>query len=234
MPAATPASSTSAVASTSSSPSVTCEGDVCTRQEGAAVKAAGGAPGFTVMSLAALLVWPGMVVLPLLLTLEGSPMHHTQIFDRDLWRDGVWKAGYPSPLGLSLGLATVAIGLVPTVAYHALRREGWLGAVTFVQEEKPEYAFFSGLRRHVAKPGGFLILGSYLCLTWMFWLMPASYYSFEGGINWMHVGLQLLVQDLVQYVRCLVYLRVCYVLIFCMVRRRCIWVSIKYRTSYIA
>lgn len=34
----------------------------------------------------------------------------------------------------------------------------------------------------------------------MFHLMPASYYSFEGGIIWWQVATQLLVQDFVQYV----------------------------------
>lgn len=44
------------------------------------------------------------------------------------------------------------------------------------------------------------MLGGYLVGTWMLGLMPASYYSFAGGIDWKHVLLQLLLQDLVQYV----------------------------------
>ena len=43
------------------------------------------------------------------------------------------------------------------------------------------------------------MLGGYLAGTWMLGLMPASYYSFSGGINWVHVGQQLLLQDLIQY-----------------------------------
>lgn len=43
------------------------------------------------------------------------------------------------------------------------------------------------------------MLGSYLSLSWMLGLMPASYYSFSGGINWYHVALQLLTQDFIQY-----------------------------------
>lgn len=44
------------------------------------------------------------------------------------------------------------------------------------------------------------MLGGYLIATWMFGLMPSSYYSFSGGINWFHVLLQLLIQDGVQAV----------------------------------
>ena len=28
--------------------------------------------------------------------------------------------------------------------------------------------------------------------AWMLGLMPQSYYNYEGGINWLHVALQLL------------------------------------------
>lgn len=30
-------------------------------------------------------------------------------------------------------------------------------------------------------------------------MRPSSYYSFAGGINWIHVGLQLLLQDTLPY-----------------------------------
>ena len=35
----------------------------------------------------------------------------------------------------------------------------------------------------------------YLCGTWMFRLMPPSYYSFAGGVDWAAVATQLLLQD---------------------------------------
>jgi sterol desaturase/sphingolipid hydroxylase (fatty acid hydroxylase superfamily) len=52
---------------------------------------------------------------------------------------------------------------------------------------------------HLAQPEGFVMLGGYLIGTWMFGLMPSSYYSFSGGINWSHVIIQLLLQDGIQY-----------------------------------
>jgi hypothetical protein len=46
----------------------------------------------------------------------------------------------------------------------------------------------------------FVLLGLYLSGTWMLRLMPASYYSFAGGVSWPRVAAQLLVQDAVQFV----------------------------------
>ena len=43
------------------------------------------------------------------------------------------------------------------------------------------------------------MLGGYLVSTWMLGLMPSSYYSFSGGINWYQVAIQLLVTDCLQY-----------------------------------
>jgi len=56
------------------------------------------------------------------------------------------------------------------------------------------YDFAEALRSHVSEPGGFALLVAYLCGTWMFNLMPASYYSFEGGVQPVKVLAQLLIQ----------------------------------------
>ena len=52
----------------------------------------------------------------------------------------------------------------------------------------------------MAQPEGFVMLGGYLTIYWMSGFMPASYYSFSGGIIWKDVFAQLLFQDLVQYI----------------------------------
>jgi hypothetical protein len=56
------------------------------------------------------------------------------------------------------------------------------------------YDFGEALRSHVSEPGGFALLLAYLCGTWMFQLMPASYYSFQGGVQPVKVLAQLLIQ----------------------------------------
>lgn len=104
---------------------------------------------------------------------------------------------WPSPYGLSLGLASVAVGQLLVIAYH------WLylryGRPTPVQlEGAQKYDFWEGVRTHLAQLEGFGLLGSYLVGTWMFKLMPASYYSLEGSVNPLHVAAQLLVMDALQ------------------------------------
>jgi hypothetical protein len=58
------------------------------------------------------------------------------------------------------------------------------------------------------RPGGFLILGAYLSLSWQLDLMPASYYDNKGAttlgeaflaVNWLHVLLQLMITDGIQW-----------------------------------
>lgn len=74
-----------------------------------------------------------------------------------------------------------------------------LGCSTYIQKEaKPRYDFWEGLQTHLAQPEGFVLLGSYLSLTWMFNLMPASYYDMGGSVNWLHVASQLVIVDALQ------------------------------------
>lgn len=63
----------------------------------------------------------------------------------------------------------------------------------------PQYDFFDGLKTHLSQPEGFVLLSIYLSGTWMCKLMPFSYYSFEGGINYHKLFLCLVLQDGVQY-----------------------------------
>ena len=44
-----------------------------------------------------------------------------------------------------------------------------------------------------------ILLGGYLSGTWLYGLMPASYYSFAGGVSWPRVATCLLAQDAIQY-----------------------------------
>jgi hypothetical protein len=149
------------------------------------------------------LVWPAIVILPLFLTFNNLyqsvfPEHLYDTAPRDYWNNsqGVW----PSPLGLSLGLLTVVIGQAFMLVYFVAWKKGVLGGDQHpVQKEgAPKYDVLEGVKIHLAQPEGFVLLGGYLIFTWMFGLMPASYYSFTGGINWIHVLCQLLIQDFIQ------------------------------------
>eukprot|EP00055_Hartaetosiga_balthica_P002463 m.4084 g.4084 ORF g.4084 m.4084 type:complete len:277 (+) comp2166_c0_seq1:37-867(+) len=114
-----------------------------------------------------------------------------------LFQFGTGSKEWPSPVGLSLGLASVAVGQAFVIAWFYWRRE-ILKCKKFIQKEHEPYTFAEGVKTHLAQPEGFILLGSYLSGTWMFNLMPSTYYDLTGGINWFHVFAQLAIVDFIQ------------------------------------
>lgn len=146
-------------------------------------------------------IWSAILMVPLTLTSNDTyksifPADWYDSSPRDSWNNPV----YPSPLGLSLGILAVIVGQIFVLTYFWTLQSGALGKLLPVQKAGPPlYNFKEGLLIHLSQPEGFVMLGSYLIGTWMFGLMPASYYSFSGGINWSHVAFQLLAQDGFQF-----------------------------------
>lgn len=108
---------------------------------------------------------------------------------------------WPNPVGLTLGILSVIIGQALVILYfYAIT--GPLRTyfnLTPIQKAGPQqYVFSEALQTHLAEPGGFLLMGGYLIGSWMFNLMPLSYYSFQGGINLKHVLAQLIIVDFFQ------------------------------------
>ncbi len=171
-----------------------------------------------------LAIWPLMLFLPLLLN-HTTNCHYSNLFPRawyaihgENWLDksieegGIWEWGtnimYGSsdkplrhPLGLSLGISAVAIGHFFLLVYFRLHQQQLLGKTTPVQRRGAvEYVYFAALKSHLSQPGGFLLLGLYLTITWVFDMLPPSYYSFGGGVQYTRVLLCLICQDFAQYV----------------------------------
>jgi alternative squalene epoxidase len=152
-------------------------------------------------------VWPLMVSLPLVLTVEQSPWHYAKIFPPH-WYDNndplaaANNDNWPRPLGLFLGIATVAVGQIGTSLFFYLYKFHYFTNETKSIQTKgaPEYDFMEGIITHYSQPEGFGLLVGYLCLTWMLNLLPPSYYSFEGGIQWTETFICLVLQDLFQYI----------------------------------
>jgi alternative squalene epoxidase len=97
--------------------------------------------------------------------------------------------------GLCLGLSSVLIGQIITITYYVQ----YPHTQTVQQKPPRKYSFWENVLRHFTELEGIILLGSYLSTTWYLKMMPLSYYSFNGGIRWIDVLSQLLVQDLLQY-----------------------------------
>ena len=120
-----------------------------------------------------------------------------------------WKTGngvvdffcdfdYPSPVGLGMGIGAVILGQVFLMIYHYLR-VFHSDAVTIQQKDiNPKATFFQDMIGHFSRPEGFVLLGSYLSITWMFRLLPETYYSFQGGVDFKMVFAQLVTIDAFQ------------------------------------
>lgn len=152
-----------------------------------------------VLNWTSLVVWPLMLALPLALTSPYSPISYRDIFPAHWYEYN----GTPKPLGLLLGILAVGIGQFFTCSFFLCYKRGFFTLLTeppsIQTKGAREYQIWEGLATHLSQPEGFGMLVSYLSLTWMFNLMPQSYYSFEGGINYTQVFLCLAIQDCLQY-----------------------------------
>ena len=148
-------------------------------------------------------VWPLIVSLPLLLSSCYSPVSYKDLFPADWYEYDAAGNDRPKSLGLFLGISAVVIGQTFVVVFFYFYRFGYLAfgvPPTPVQKRAlGEYDFVQALRSHFFQPEGFVLLGVYLASTWMLHLMPNSYYSFEGSIQWRETFLCLVLQDGFKY-----------------------------------
>ncbi|CAB9522095.1 kelch-like [Seminavis robusta] len=155
-----------------------------------------------------MLVWPLIVSLPLLLSSSWSPISYQDLFPAEWYEyNPMNPSERPKPLGLFLGFVAVAIGNAFVIGFAYLYKFGYLSAVR--GQEPPliqrrllanDYEFMEAVKAHLFQPEGFVLLGIYLASMWMFKLMPNSYYSFEGGIQWRETFLCLVLQDGFQFI----------------------------------
>jgi len=111
----------------------------------------------------------------------------------ELQRWGSW----PNPIGLTLGILAALAGQILVIVYHYARLR-WC-CTRRVQLAPRPYDFWEGVQSHLANPGGIVMMVIYLCASWMFDVMPCSYYSFEGGVRWWMVAAQTCSQDLLMF-----------------------------------
>lgn len=103
-------------------------------------------------------------IFPLLLFSSSLAMIGLQLFG---WKNTLpMPKGWSSPVGLSLGLASVAVGQVLTLAFFYYKRELCRDSNLMIQKvQGTRYSFWEGVRTHLGQPEGFVLLGSYLSLV---------------------------------------------------------------------
>jgi sterol desaturase/sphingolipid hydroxylase (fatty acid hydroxylase superfamily) len=149
------------------------------------------------------LVWPLMSTVPLLLSSEYSPISYQDIFPVS-WYE-YEPNGRPKPLGLILGILAVGVGQFWVCFFFYLFKYGYLSArpcrepLSIQTKGARVYDFMEGLLTHLAQVEGFVLLMSYLTITWMAGIMPKAYYTFDGTIQYKELFLCLLIQDGLQY-----------------------------------
>jgi len=150
-------------------------------------------------------LWPLMLLLPLTLTFDFSsssssspssnPFHYSRIFPES-FLEPTTASGYTHPLGLILGISAVAIGQFFCILYQYSHYK----IRPIIQKAKrPHYSFAEGVTTHLFQPEGFLVLGSYLTITWELNLLPPSYYRFDLPTNPLNVALCLVTVDFLQF-----------------------------------
>jgi len=143
-----------------------------------------------------------MSALPLIMTSQDLPTHYSKVFKPEWYTyDATREDESPKPLGLTLGILAVFIGhvfLIPIFYMYSKNQNYTPKSIQTAGARK--YEFFEGLQTHLSQPEGFVLLSLYLAVTWMLNLMPPSYYSFHGTIQWSRVFACLVTQDGIQYI----------------------------------
>jgi len=93
-----------------------------------------------------------------------------------------------------MGLLAVLVGQIVVFFYYAFMRFV-IRPKSIQYRPPPDSTLVDDLWAHVSAPESFLIMIAYLSLTWMFSIMPASYYDLDASVNWLHVLIQFLVVD---------------------------------------
>lgn len=96
--------------------------------------------------------------------------------------------------GLLYGITSVIIGNIFVIGYNSLKKNQ-----KRIQYSKIEYSIKDEIKKHILNAESFSMLIPYLTITWIFELLPESYYSTIGNFRPYQVLFQLLVVDFYTY-----------------------------------
>jgi len=100
--------------------------------------------------------------------------------------------------GLFLGLSSVIVSQFCIILYFYIYKISGYAEKNRIQNKITHYSFSKEALNHLTQLEGICLLGGYLSITWIYEIMPASYYNDKEGINWIHVILQCLLVDSLQ------------------------------------
>mmetsp|Transcript_25017 Transcript_25017/g.60189 ORF Transcript_25017/g.60189 Transcript_25017/m.60189 type:complete len:324 (-) Transcript_25017:285-1256(-) len=111
------------------------------------------------------------------------------------------RTSFPDWWGLWLGIRGVLWGHLVVFSYHYVRKRFFYpyGSGGTIQQREPNFDWQTELLGHATRPEAFFMLVPYLSITWMFKLMPESYYDMETPVSIFHVFLQFAVYDFITY-----------------------------------
>jgi len=109
------------------------------------------------------------------------------------------QTSFPDPWGLWLGIRGVLVGHVFVFGYHFMRKSWLFGKGRNIQQSEPNFDWKTELIGHASRPEAFVMLVPYLSITWMFKLMPNSYYDLQTKTSVLNVFLQFTVYDFLTY-----------------------------------
>nr|AYI99269.1 alternative squalene epoxidase [Bigelowiella natans]AYI99270.1 alternative squalene epoxidase [synthetic construct] len=107
---------------------------------------------------------------------------------------------FPDWWGLWLGIRGVLYGHVVVFTYHFIRKSYLHGTGSNIQQSEPNFSWSQELIGHATRAEAFFMLVPYLSITWLFKLMPESYYDLEAPVSVLNVFLQFAVYDLITYI----------------------------------
>lgn len=99
---------------------------------------------------------------------------------------------------LLLGLGSVIVSQFIIITYFYIYKTYGFAEKNRIQNKVITYPFLTETINHLTQVEGILLLGGYLSITWIYDIMPSSYYNHEENINWLHVILQCLLVDSLQ------------------------------------
>lgn len=100
-------------------------------------------------------------------------------------------------IGLMYGLGSVFLSQIFIILYFYIYIISGFAEKNRIQNKIIKYDFKNEALSHLFHIEGLLLLGFYLSFTWIFNLMPSTYYQ-NNSVNWFHVLQQSLLVDFLQ------------------------------------